>query len=106
MYRDRSSQKNFRLIVITHDMEFVDVLGQAGYTEHYFKVSKEVGYSSTLTITLVCVICCYYISLQGNLSYQETAIVRHGALVAVSIINNKLYKPKHHMKYICCLHKI
>ena len=44
MYRDRSSQKNFQLIVITHDTEFVDVLGQAGYTEHYFKVSKEVGW--------------------------------------------------------------
>ena len=41
--RDRSSQKNFQLIVITHDMEFVDVLGQAGYTEYYYKVSKEVG---------------------------------------------------------------
>lgn len=44
--RDRSSQKNFQLIVITHDMEFVDVLGQAGYTEYYYKVSKEVGYAN------------------------------------------------------------
>lgn len=48
--RDRSSQKNFQLIVITHDMEFVDVLGQAGYTEYYYKVSKEVGYVAELSI--------------------------------------------------------
>ncbi|CAI7993402.1 DNA repair protein RAD50 [Geodia barretti] len=46
--KDRSSQKNFQLIVITHDTEFVDVLGQAGYTEHYFKVSKEVGETSRI----------------------------------------------------------
>lgn len=46
--KDRSSQKNFQLIVITHDMEFVDVLGQAGYTEYYYKVSKEVGDTSRI----------------------------------------------------------
>lgn len=48
--RDRSNQKNFQLIVITHDMEFVDVLGQPGYTEYYYKVSKEVGYVEELPI--------------------------------------------------------
>ena len=47
VYRERRSQKNFQLIVITHDMEFIDMLGQAGYTEHYYKVSKEVGYVYT-----------------------------------------------------------
>ena len=43
--RDRSTQKNFQLIVITHDTEFVDVLGHGGYTEYYYKVSKELGYT-------------------------------------------------------------
>lgn len=50
VFRDRSTQKNFQLIVITHDMEFVDVLGQAGYTEYYYKVSKEIGYVTELRL--------------------------------------------------------
>ena len=55
--RDRSTQKNFQLIVITHDMEFVDVLGQAGYTEHYYKVSKEVGYVEVCGLLILCTFC-------------------------------------------------
>ena len=76
--RDRSTQKNFQLIVITHDMEFVDVLGQAGYTEHYYKVSKEVGYVEVCGLLILCTFCCtcLYIlltTLQNQLSVHRVS---------------------------------
>ena len=43
--RDRSkNQKNFQLIIISHDQAFVDVMSRSGYAECYYKVSKGVGY--------------------------------------------------------------
>jgi len=76
-HRDRSRQKNFQLIVITHDKEFVDMLGQAGYTEHYFKVSKEVGYASRVS---GCALCECLFPLQGVLPHLKTPAVWYGAL--------------------------
>ena len=43
-FSERSkNQKNFQLIIITHDEAFVELLGHTGYTDCYFKVSKGVG---------------------------------------------------------------
>ena len=41
--RARSGQRNFQLIVITHDMAFIELLSRSGYTDCYYRVSKEVG---------------------------------------------------------------
>ncbi|XP_047134467.1 DNA repair protein RAD50 isoform X1 [Hydra vulgaris] len=41
----RQSQKNFQLLVITHDERFVQELGRSDYVDHYFRVYKENGYS-------------------------------------------------------------
>ena len=36
----RSRQCNFQLVVITHDEDFVELLGKSDYVEHFYKVSK------------------------------------------------------------------
>lgn len=42
--RERSkNQKNFQLIIITHDEGFVELLGHTGYADSFFKVTKNVG---------------------------------------------------------------
>ena len=43
-HRARSEhQKNFQLIIITHDEAFVELLGHSGYTECFYKVTKSFG---------------------------------------------------------------
>ena len=42
--RERSQQKNFQLVVITHDKPFVELMGHSGYADYFYRVSKEVGY--------------------------------------------------------------
>ena len=37
----RKQQKNFQLVVITHDEKFVKSLGASGYCNHYYRVSKQ-----------------------------------------------------------------
>ena len=42
--RDRSTnQKNFQLIIISHDEDFVNLISRSGYAECYYKVMKDVG---------------------------------------------------------------
>lgn len=43
----RAKQSNFQLIVITHDEEFVELLGRSEYADFYWRVSKSsAGYST------------------------------------------------------------
>ncbi len=37
------NQKNFQLIIITHDEAFVELLGHTGYTDCFYRVTKNVG---------------------------------------------------------------
>ncbi len=37
----RKEQENFQLIIITHDEEFVEMLGQGAHTDHYYRVYKD-----------------------------------------------------------------
>lgn len=39
--RTRNPQKNFQLVVITHDEHFVELLGQADFVEYYYRVAKD-----------------------------------------------------------------
>eukprot|EP00731_Ephydatia_muelleri_P020288 Em0013g15a len=46
--RDRSKQKNFQLIVISHDEPFLELLSHSEYTEFYYRVSKPVNETSKI----------------------------------------------------------
>ena len=46
--RDRSKQKNFQLIVISHDEPFLELLSHSEYTEFYYRVTKPVNESSKI----------------------------------------------------------
>uniref|UniRef100_H2ZIL3 Zinc-hook domain-containing protein n=1 Tax=Ciona savignyi TaxID=51511 RepID=H2ZIL3_CIOSA len=37
----RSQQRNFQLVVITHDEEFVDLIGRSNYVDHFFRIKKD-----------------------------------------------------------------
>ncbi|XP_028394772.1 DNA repair protein RAD50-like [Dendronephthya gigantea] len=39
----RNPQKNFQLVVITHDEHFVDLLSQGDFVEYYYRVAKDEG---------------------------------------------------------------
>ncbi|VDP33147.1 unnamed protein product [Schistosoma curassoni] len=39
--KNRSRQKNFQLIVITHDEDFVELLGRSDYVENFFLLSRD-----------------------------------------------------------------
>ncbi|CAH3151310.1 unnamed protein product [Porites evermanni] len=44
--RTRQLQRNFQLVIITHDEEFVENLGRADFVDYYFRIYKdESGYS-------------------------------------------------------------
>ena len=38
---ERHIQRNFQLIVITHDDEFVEMLGRSKFVDDYYHVSKD-----------------------------------------------------------------
>lgn len=44
----RSQQRNFQLIIITHDEEFVQLLGRSEHADYFWRVSKDVNGHSTL----------------------------------------------------------
>ncbi|XP_068694797.1 DNA repair protein RAD50-like isoform X2 [Montipora foliosa] len=47
--RTRQQQRNFQLVVITHDEEFVQNLGRADFVDYYFRIYKDdSGYSKIL----------------------------------------------------------
>lgn len=46
--KNRYNQKNFQLLIITHDEEFVELLGHSDYTDHFYRVTKNPEYKSTV----------------------------------------------------------
>ncbi|KAJ8298041.1 hypothetical protein KUTeg_024572 [Tegillarca granosa] len=46
--KSRAQQRNFQLVVITHDEDFVDLLGRSDYVDAFFKVSKDQNGFSVL----------------------------------------------------------
>lgn len=47
--RTRQQQRNFQLVVITHDEEFVQNLGRADFVDYYFRIYKDdSGYSKIM----------------------------------------------------------
>ena len=52
--KSRRQQANFQLLVITHDEEFVQLIGRSENCSHYFHVEKRFlkdGYPPASTIT-------------------------------------------------------
>ena len=39
--RTRQQQRNFQLVIITHDEEFVENLGRADFVDYYFRIYKD-----------------------------------------------------------------
>ena len=39
--KGRRHQRNFQLVVITHDEDFVELLGRSDYVDEFFKVRKD-----------------------------------------------------------------
>ena len=46
--RDRSQQRNFQLIVITHDEKFAQMIGRRTFCEHYWYVHKDENQHSKI----------------------------------------------------------
>ena len=38
--KSREGQRNFQLIVITHDEDFVELLGRSDYTDYFYRIAK------------------------------------------------------------------
>ena len=45
---ERRKMTNFQLIVITHDEDFVNKLGQSKFVDHYYRVSKSISGHSVI----------------------------------------------------------
>ncbi len=49
----RKEQKNFQLIVITHDEKFMEMLGRSDHTDYIWRVSKcDEGFSNLTRETI------------------------------------------------------
>ncbi|KAK0064769.1 DNA repair protein RAD50 [Biomphalaria pfeifferi] len=51
--KERQSQKHFQLIIITHDEDFVELLGRSEYVDEYIQVSKNPDGFSRLKVKRV-----------------------------------------------------
>lgn len=89
-------QKNFQLIIITHDEAFVELLGHSGYTDCFYKITKNFGWvwvwqwggwvgwavvvGWSLYVTPISLI------LQGDFKDRKTLLLRRE--VAVNTVTN------------------
>uniref|UniRef100_A0A6I8Q165 RAD50 homolog, double strand break repair protein n=1 Tax=Xenopus tropicalis TaxID=8364 RepID=A0A6I8Q165_XENTR len=46
--KSRSRQRNFQLVVITHDEDFVELLGRSEYVEHFYRIKKNIDQCSEI----------------------------------------------------------
>ncbi|KAK5858806.1 hypothetical protein PBY51_002921 [Eleginops maclovinus] len=47
--KSRSRQRNFQLLIITHDEDFVELLGRSSYIEHFYRIRKNQYQNSEIT---------------------------------------------------------
>ncbi|KAJ7997242.1 hypothetical protein DPEC_G00226940 [Dallia pectoralis] len=47
--KSRSRQRNFQLLIITHDEDFVELLGRSSYVEHFYRIRKNADQCSEIT---------------------------------------------------------
>lgn len=46
--KSRSQQRNFQLLVITHDEDFVELLGRSEYVEKFYRIKKNIEQCSEI----------------------------------------------------------
>nr|XP_019820119.1 PREDICTED: DNA repair protein RAD50 [Bos indicus] len=46
--KSRSQQRNFQLLVITHDEDFVELLGRSEYVEKFYRIKKNIEQCSQI----------------------------------------------------------
>ncbi|XP_029439215.1 DNA repair protein RAD50 [Rhinatrema bivittatum] len=46
--KSRSQQRNFQLLIITHDEDFVELLGRSEYVESFFRIRKNIDQCSEI----------------------------------------------------------
>ncbi|XP_056265020.1 DNA repair protein RAD50 [Pseudoliparis swirei] len=46
--KSRSCQRNFQLLIITHDEDFVELLGRSSYIEHFYRIRKNQNQNSEI----------------------------------------------------------
>lgn len=46
--KSRSRQRNFQLLVITHDEDFVELLGRSSYIENFYRIRKNQDQNSEI----------------------------------------------------------
>lgn len=47
--KSRSRQRNFQLLVITHDEDFVELLGRSSYIENFYRIRKNQDQNTEIT---------------------------------------------------------
>lgn len=47
--KSRSRQRNFQLLIITHDEDFVELLGRSNYVEHFYRIKKNIDQCSEIS---------------------------------------------------------
>uniref|UniRef100_A0AAV2JAL9 Zinc-hook domain-containing protein n=1 Tax=Knipowitschia caucasica TaxID=637954 RepID=A0AAV2JAL9_KNICA len=47
--KSRSRQRNFQLLIITHDEDFVELLGRSSYIENFYRIRKNQDQNSEIT---------------------------------------------------------
>ncbi|XP_053096272.1 DNA repair protein RAD50 isoform X3 [Pangasianodon hypophthalmus] len=47
--KSRSRQRNFQLLIITHDEDFVELLGRSNYMEHFYRIKKNQDQCSEIS---------------------------------------------------------
>uniref|UniRef100_A0A8C4R6T7 RAD50 homolog, double strand break repair protein n=1 Tax=Eptatretus burgeri TaxID=7764 RepID=A0A8C4R6T7_EPTBU len=47
--KSRSQQRNFQLMIITHDEDFVELLGRSDYVDQFYRVRKNLEQNSEIT---------------------------------------------------------
>uniref|UniRef100_A0A8C5HJ58 Zinc-hook domain-containing protein n=1 Tax=Gouania willdenowi TaxID=441366 RepID=A0A8C5HJ58_GOUWI len=47
--KSRTRQRNFQLLIITHDEDFVELLGRSSYIEHFYRIRKNQDQNSEIT---------------------------------------------------------
>ncbi|MGH0117893.1 UNVERIFIED_CONTAM: hypothetical protein FKN15_074360 [Acipenser sinensis] len=46
--KSRFRQRNFQLLIITHDEDFVELLGRSEYVEHFYRIKKNIDQCSEI----------------------------------------------------------
>ncbi|KAJ8266800.1 hypothetical protein GJAV_G00134820 [Gymnothorax javanicus] len=47
--KSRSRQRNFQLLIITHDEDFVELLGRSNYVEYFYRIKKNIDQCSQIS---------------------------------------------------------